>query len=63
MQSREIPLARRISRDYKKDITDEADLDSIKDSIIEEIGSSDAGDDDDRAYEDAKDRRLMGEDY
>lgn len=45
-----------------EDITDEADLDSIKDSILEEIGSSDAGDDDDSAYEDARDRRLMGED-
>jgi hypothetical protein len=45
-----------------EDITDEADLDAIKDSILEDYAASEAGDDDDRAYDEMKDRLACGED-
>ena len=44
-----------------EDITDEADPDSIREAALENY-SDDPGDDDDRAYEEMKDRRLMGDD-
>ena len=45
-----------------EDVTDQADLDTLRDDIIEEIGASDAADDDDRKFDEMRDRRLMGED-